>query len=167
MNNKAISCTICNRWDKKISVSPFFSGGKSIERNKYEEEYHYNEIEEKFHIETRKTDKSQSATNKETNKARINTSSVFQWNTSSLHNDKDSRISHLKNWKKNKKWEILLTVPMHQKWLASHGTSLLNLLILMGWRTLHLQVLSISAQSWSNKLFIFFRLDKLLWRLFC
>ena len=66
-------------------VSPFVSGGKLIESNKYEEESDYSEVEEKSHMKISKTDKIQSATKKESNKARINTSSVFQWNTSSLH----------------------------------------------------------------------------------
>ena len=39
-------------------------------------------------------DKSQSATNKESKKARINTSSIFQWNTSILHSTKDIRMAH-------------------------------------------------------------------------
>ena len=39
-------------------------------------------------------DKSQSATNKESKKARINTSSIFQWNTSILHAVDDSHMAH-------------------------------------------------------------------------
>ena len=77
-----------------MSVHPFFSGGKPTKSNKYEEEYDYSEIEGNSHIKISKTDKSQSATKKESNKARISTSSLFQWNTSSLHSNKDSHMAH-------------------------------------------------------------------------
>ena len=108
-------------------------------------------------------DKSQSIAQKDSNTARISTSYILKWNTSILHADKYSCMKHEKQCRKTKKWERLLTVPIHQKWLAIYSTSLLNLLIIVGWRTLHLQVLSISAQACSSKLFGFFGLTKLLW----
>ena len=77
-----------------MSVSPFVSGGKPIESNKNEEESDDSKIEEKSHIKISKTDKSQSETKKESNKARINTSSVFQWNTPILHASKYSHMAH-------------------------------------------------------------------------
>ena len=95
-------------------MSPFVSRGKPIESNKDEEESDYSEVEEKFHIKLSKTDKIQSATKKESNKARINTSSVFQWNTSSLH-AKTVAWRMKTNGKKRQNSERLLTVPMHQK----------------------------------------------------
>ena len=126
-----------------MSVSTFVSRGKPIDSNKHEEESDDSEIEENFHIKISNKDKIQSATNKESNKANINTSYVFQWNTSTLNASKDICMAHEEFFKKRKYRERLLTVPMHEKWLASHGTSLLNIIILMGWRTLHLPVLSI------------------------
>ena len=72
-------------------------------------------IEEKSHIKTSKTDKSQSAIKKESKKYRINTSSVFQWNTSSLHAAKDSRMAHENKLQEKEKLRKLLTAPMHQK----------------------------------------------------
>ena len=109
-------------------------------------------------------DKSQSIAQKDSNTARISTSYILKWNTSILHADKYSCMKHEKQCRKRKNWERLLTVPIHQKWLASHSTSLLNLINIVGWRTLHLQVLYISAQACSSKLFGFFGLTKLLWR---
>ena len=64
-----------------MSVYPFFSWRKPIGSNKDEEEYDYIEIDEKSHIKISNTDKSQSVTNKEMNKSRIDTSYVFKWNT--------------------------------------------------------------------------------------
>ena len=72
----------------------FFSRGKPVESSKDDEESDYSEIEENYHKKISKRDKSQSATNKESNKARINTSSVFKWNTSILHASKDIRMAH-------------------------------------------------------------------------
>ena len=84
-----------------MSASPFVYGGKPTKSNKNEEESNDSEIEKKSHIKISKTDKIQSATKKESNKARINTSPVFQWKTSSLHADNDSRMAHEKNCKKS------------------------------------------------------------------
>ena len=61
-----------------ISVSPFVSGGKTIESNKKEEEPNDSEIELKSNIKISRTDKSQSANKKEGNKKRINTSFIYQ-----------------------------------------------------------------------------------------
>ena len=77
-----------------MSVSPFVYVGKPIESNKYEEESDYSEIEEKSHIKISKIDKSLSVTKKESNKSRINKSSVFKWNTSSLNAAKNIRMVH-------------------------------------------------------------------------
>ena len=150
-----------------MTVFPFVSWGKPIESNKNEEEYDKIEIEEKSHIKIIYKDKNQSATNTKSIKATINRTSVFQLNTSSLHAAKDSRMAHEKNRKKRQNWERLLMVSIHQKWLASHGRSLLNLLIIMVWRSQHLQVLSILAKSFPSKLFRLFILAKLLWRPVC
>ena len=52
-----------------------------MEINKNKEGYNDSEIEEKSHIKISKTNKIQSATNKESNKSSKNTSSIFKWNT--------------------------------------------------------------------------------------
>ena len=48
-------------------------------------------------------DRSKSATKKEINKARINKSSVFKWNTSILHAAKESRMTHENILQENEK----------------------------------------------------------------
>ena len=71
-------------------MSLFVSRVKPIESNKDEEESDGSEIDEKSHIKIRNTNKSQSATKKE----RINTGSVFQWDTSISHAAKYIRMAH-------------------------------------------------------------------------
>ena len=65
-----------------MAVYTFLSGGKPVESNKNEQESNESETEETSRIKTGKMDKSQSATKKLINKARINTSYLFQCNIS-------------------------------------------------------------------------------------
>ena len=84
-------------------VYTFVFGDKPIKSNKNEGKYNDSKIEEKFHIKISKIDKSQSATRKESNKARINTSSVFQCNTPCLHSAKYSRMAHRNKFQEKEK----------------------------------------------------------------